>query len=184
MRLIGGAVIFFVLLAPLPVMAQGMGWDGRPVQPLPPAQGSPYGYAPGYNINPQTMFIYEEEKKSPGAALVLSLIFPGLGNIYADHWMGAVVTWVLIIGGVSIAMWGIEHTDLEPGGSDNGGAIVLGFLVALGGGVYSVVDAYQSAKEYNRELARRLGLPIVSLAPIRMSGSGETAWGPALMLRF
>jgi hypothetical protein len=179
MRLIVGAVIVFVLLAPLRVAAQGMGWDGRPVQPLPPAQG----YAPGYAISPQAMFLYEEEKKSPGIALLLSLLLPGLGNIYADHPVGAVITWALIIGGVSIAVYGIQHVNPEGGGGDGVGMFFLGWVVALGGVVYSLVDSYQSAKEYNHELARRLGLPFVGVAPIRMTG-GETAWGPALVLRF
>ena len=185
MRLIGGAVIFFVLLAPLRVAAQGMGWDGRPIQPVPPAQGAPpgYGYAPGYyNINPQTMFIYEEEKKSPALAVLLSLFLPGLGNIYSEHWIGLVVTWGLIIGGVYVASYGVQHTDPETG--DGSEAILLGVLMIVGGVVYSPIDAYVSAKDYNRELARRLGLPMVSLAPIHLSGSRETAWGPALMLRF
>ena len=181
MRLVIGAVIFFVLLAPLRVMAQGMGWDGRPVQPLPPAQG--YGYAPGY-VNPQTMFLYEEEKKSPALALVLSLLLPGVGNIYADHAVGALITWVLIIGGAWLAWWGIEReVNRAPGESVDGTPIVVGYLAVLGGIVYSLVDSYQSAKEYNRELAKRLGLPIIGVAPIRTSG-GDMAWGPALILRF
>ena len=187
MRLTIFAVSFCVLLAPLPVAAQGMGWDGKPVQPVPPAQGAPYGYAPGYNINPQTMFIYEEEKKSPGLALILSLLLPGLGNIYADHAMGALITWGLIIGGASIIAWGANHTNPDggqSGGVDAGGAFFMGFFVIFGGVAYSLVDSYLSAKDYNRELAQRLGLPVVSIAPIRMGGSSDTAWGPALMLRF
>src|SRR5689334_13734944 len=172
MRLTIFAVIFCVLVAPLPVAAQGMGWDGKPVQPLPPAQGAPYGYAPGYNINPQTLFIYEEEKKSPGLALLLSFLLPGLGNIYADHAMGAVITWGLIIGGVSIVAWSINETNVQTGQEGNGGAFLLGFFMALGGVVYSLVDSYSSAKDYNRELARRLGLPIVGIAPIHTSGDG------------
>jgi TM2 domain-containing membrane protein YozV len=192
MRSLIGAVVLCVcvLLAPLRVAAQGMGWDGQPVQPVQPvqpAQGAPYGYgyaAPGYNINPQTMFIYEEEKKSPGLALVLSLLLPGLGNIYADHAIGAVVTWGLIIGGVLLINWGANQTNLDTGQDANGGAITIGFLAVLGGVIYSLVDSYSSAKDYNRELARRLGLPMMSLAPIRVNGSTETAWGPAVTLRF
>jgi hypothetical protein len=187
MRLIVGAVIFFVLLAPLRVAAQGMGWDGRPVQPVPPAQGAPngygYGYAPGYyNINPQTMFMYEEEKKSPGLALVLSLLLPGLGNAYSEHWIGVVVTWALIVGGFYLALHAIQNVDPETG--DGSGMFAVGVLMVLGGVVYSPIDAYVSAKDYNRELAKRLGLPLVSLAPIHLSGSRETAWGPAFTLRF
>jgi TM2 domain-containing membrane protein YozV len=187
MRLTIFAVIFWVLLAPLPVAAQSMGWDGKPVQPLPPAQGAPYGYAPGYTINPQTLFIYEEEKKSPGLALFLSFLLPGLGNIYADHAMGAVITWGLIIGGASIIAWGVNHTNPDTGGGggvDAGGALFMGFFVILGGVAYSLVDSYLSAKDYNQELARRLGLPVVGIAPIHTSGDNATAWGPALMLRF
>ena len=183
MRLIVGAVIFFVLLAPLRAAAQGMGWDGQPVQPLPPAQGAPYGYAPGYGgINPQAMFLYEDEKKSPGLALLLSFLLPGLGNIYAEHWAGAAITWGLIIGGASIMVWGVNHTNPEAE-TDNGGAIVLGFFVILGGTIYSLIDAYTSARDFNHELAQRLGLPVMGIVPIRTS-TGDMAWGPALELRF
>jgi hypothetical protein len=181
MRLTIFAVMFCVLLAPLRAAAQGMGWDGKPVQPVPPA-GAAYG-----SITPQAIFIYDEEKKSPGLALVLSLFIPGVGNIYADHAMGAVITWALIIGGASIAVWGINHSNPDGGGGggvDAGGALFMGFFVALGGVAYGLVDSYLSAQDYNRELARRLGLPIVGIAPIRTSGGNDTAWGPALVLRF
>jgi len=187
MRLTIFAVIFCVLLAPLPAAAQGMGWDGKPVQPLPPPQGAPYGYAPGYNISPQTMFIYEEEKKSPGLALLLSVLLPGLGNIYADHAMGAVITWGLIIGGASIIAWGTEHSNPEggsTGGVDAGGALFMGFFVILRGVGYNLVDSYLSAKDYNHALAQRLGLPVVGIAPIHTSRGDSNVWGPALMLRF
>jgi hypothetical protein len=184
MRVVVGAVLFCVLLAPLRVAAQGMGWDGRPVQPVPPAQGAPYGYAPVYGMNPRAMFMYEEEKKSPGIALLLSFLLPGLGNIYADHAMGAVITWGLIIGGVSIAVYGVNHTNPEGNGADAGGAIFIGFFVVFGGVAYSLADSYLSARDFNHELARRLGLPMMSVAPIHVNGTNETAWGPALTLRF
>ena len=181
MRLLMGGLVFCVLVAPLRVAAQGMGWDGRPVQPLPPAQGAPYGYAPGYGMNPQAMFLYEEQKRSPGLALLLSLFLPGLGSIYADHWAGAAITWGLIIGGFSIAIWGIKH--LDEMGSDAGAAVFIGWFVASCGILYNPFDAYTSARDFNHELAQRLGLPVVGVTPIRTS-NGDMAWGPALQLRF
>jgi TM2 domain-containing membrane protein YozV len=185
MRLMISAVILCVLLAPLRVAAQGIGWDGRPVQPVPPAQGAASGSPPGYG--PPAMFIYEEEKKSPALALLLSFLFPGVGNIYAHHAMGAVITWGLIIGGASIALYGLKHlnSDTGGGGGDAGSAFFMGYFVVTIGVFYGLFDSYMSAKDYNEELARRLGLlPMMSVTPIRVSGSNETAWGPALTLHF
>ncbi len=37
--------------------------------------------------------------RDPGLAAVLSLIYPGLGQIYAGHWIWGIV-WILFTGGI------------------------------------------------------------------------------------
>jgi hypothetical protein len=159
--------------------------SAAPVQPLPPPYGAPApagGYGQPYGFNQRSLFMYENDKKNPGVALLLNFLIMGAGSIYADHVAGALIAWALVVGGVVVVVWaaGPDRTDGETQMGVTGGVLML-----LSGVIYSYVDAYQSAKEYNRNLARRLGLPadlVLGPAPIR---TGETtAWGPALTLRF
>ena len=176
---------------------------GQPGQPLPPPYAppphappaapygapSPYGGGWGsgpHGFNQQSMFIYENEKKNPGIALLINFLLPGAGSIYADHAMGALITWGLIFGGVALAVWGINQDRQSGTGTLNPAPLVGGYLMALTGVVYSYVDAYSSSKAYNRALARRLGLPDgFALGPAPFVAPGQTtAWGPAVSFRF
>ncbi len=173
-------------VTPHPTESPPQGPPG-PVQPLPPPYGAPaapggYGYGQPYGFNQRSLFLYENDKKNPGVALLLNFLIMGAGSIYADHVAGALIAWALVVGGVVVVVWaaGPDRTDGETQLGVTGGVLAL-----LSGVIYSYVDAYQSAKEYNRTLARRLGLPadlVLGPAPIR---TGETiAWGPAVTLRF
>jgi hypothetical protein len=131
------------------------------------------------------LMMYEREKKSPGLALVLDIVFPGAGSIYADHPWGALVTWGGMIGSLFVALAGLEYDSSHQNGTSDGEALFFLGLAGVGAfRVYGVVDAYSSAKDFNADLARRLRLPeiFVSLAPIRARES--TALAPTLTLRF
>jgi hypothetical protein len=153
--------------------------------PAPYGAPNPYGWGGQPGFNQQSLFVYENEKKSPGIALLINFLLPGLGSIYADHAMGALLTWGLIIGGVAVAVAGINR-DLEAGQSEvNPAPIVIGYLMVLSGIIYSYVDSYTSAKEYNRALAQRLGLPAgFVLGPAPMVVGQTIGWGPAIGFRF
>jgi TM2 domain-containing membrane protein YozV len=138
------------------------------------------------------MFLYEAQRKSSAVAVLLSLLLPGVGNIYADHAMGAVITWALIIGGVAVAANSV-HTTTDTYGytygytttTVNSSELTLGIFMLLGGFIYSPIDAYFASESYNHALAQRLGLPtgfVLAPAPIRTDRS--VAWGPALSFRF
>jgi TM2 domain-containing membrane protein YozV len=135
------------------------------------------------------MFLYEAQRKNGGVAVLLSLLLPGAGNIYADHFVGAVITWALIIGGVAVTVNSI-HTSADSYGytttdSANSGELTLGLLMLLGGVVYSPIDAYLASESYNQALAQRLGLPNgLVLAPEPIRTDRGVAWGPGLSLRF
>ena len=134
------------------------------------------------------MFVYEAQRKNGGLAVLLSLLLPGAGNIYADHFVGAVVTWALIIGGVAVAVNSF-HTSADNYGYEttnaSSGELTLGILMILGGEVYSPIDAYLASESYNQALAQRLGLPIgLVLAPEPIRTDRGVAWGPSLSLRF
>lgn len=169
-------------------------WAAPPPAGGPPAGGPPpYGYGPppyGYGPPPALrLMAYENDKKNEAIALLLDVFIPGVGSIYADHAMGALVTWVGMIGGVALivagADRGIGSDDATAHSSNDGvGLVLLGAAAIVGFRIYGVVDAYKSAKDYNARLAQSLGLSGVnlSLAPLRTPQG--TALAPALTLRF
>jgi len=84
--------------------------------------------------------------RSPRVALILSAIFPGLGQFYNRHWFKGLGFFIGsgMVGGIVSESVSID--DLTAG--DISGAVhALGFLLALTGIlVWSMVDAYRSAK--------------------------------------
>jgi hypothetical protein len=181
----------------------GGGWDGQPPPP-PPAQQQPPqplpppGYAPypaPYGLVPPPSMVYEGQKKSEFLALVLEFVLPGVGSIYAEHVAGALFTWATVVAsGVLVFYWfdqnlkAINRTNTTGDGAFPGFQAMWAFWTAIGvsagGRIFGIYDAYSSAKEYNRALRGRLGLPdwTVSLAPIRTDRAVSV--GPALSLRF
>jgi TM2 domain-containing membrane protein YozV len=135
------------------------------------------------------MFIYEAQRKSSALAVLLSILVPGVGNIYADHVMGAVITWALIIGGVVVAANSVHNTidsyDYATSSNVNSSELTLGIFMILGGFVYSPIDAYFASESYNHALAQRLGLPTgFALGPAPIRTDRSVAWGPGLSFRF
>jgi len=210
MRLLACSILALVVLAcGSRAYADGPSatWDGNPPQaaaPVAPIGGSPYGSAPyggapygsaygnSYGVNPQAMMFYDNEKKNGAIALLLEFLVPGVGSVYADHGIGALITWGLMIGGVVVIVWDLESQittnpdgTTTTNGSFDATPVLLGVGMILAGRIYGFVDSYSSCTNYNRALAQRLGLPVgvaFNLAPIRMDQN--VAWGPALSLRF
>jgi hypothetical protein len=156
--------------------------------PPPYGYGGQYGsgtYGAPYNVNATSLLLYQDGKKSGALAVLLSLWIPGLGNIYADHIWGAVITWAAIIGGAAIIVHG-NHTSPDGYSSQvDQTDFTLGLLLIAGGFVYSPIDAGLAVSDYNHALAQRLGIPpefALGVVPIRMDR--EVAWGPGLSLRF
>jgi hypothetical protein len=159
----------------------------------PPPYGNPYYANPNpYVLNPQSMYAYESAKKQPALAIVLEIVVPGVGSIYADHVVGALITWGLEIGGFVLVVRGWADTfNNSVAGNPNSSSVEtevwLGLGLILAGRIYGLVDAYSSSKDYNLALAQRLGLPpsvALAPAPIKVAGTNSVAWGPALTLRF
>ena len=137
------------------------------------------------------MFLYAEQSKSSAAAVLLSLLVPGVGNIYADHALGAVITWALIIGGAVVTTQSVHNTTDAYGysyattTSVNSSELTVGIFMILGGLIYSPIDAYFASERYNHELAERLGLPTgFALGPAPIRTDRSVAWGPGLSFRF
>lgn len=180
--------------APAPT---GPVYGGAPTQPYPyPYPQPPPGYAPypggSPYPDPRAVYAYEAAKKSVAAALVLEFVVPGIGSVYADHAIGALITWGLLLGGIVVAIQAVETRDDPYGNSDvhlSGGLLSVGLVMMIGGRVYGFVDAYSSTTRYNRQLAARLGLApdlSLSVAPFRVETAQgpRLAFGPALSLRF
>ena len=136
MRPIAGVVLALLLLSSTRASADA--WGGLQPQAAAPSQGpppaapppapypygapcygaQPYGappYGAGPYINPQSLYLYESEKKTPAIAVLLSLLVPGVGNLYADTIAGAAITWALIIGGFVVVANGV-HSTTQPDG--------------------------------------------------------------------
>lgn len=141
------------------------------------------------------LMAYENQKKSPPLALVLEFfLFPGVGQIYADHVEGALITWAGIGGGLALVIVGVSQYQSDWDSStgttsshnnDSAGVLIVGgALVMVAARIYGLVDSWQAASNYNAALAKRIGVPAWSgvVAPIKTDHG--LAWGPALQLRF
>jgi hypothetical protein len=168
--------------APDPWAAPPPGGGAPPFAGGPP----PYGYGPPPALR---LMAYENDKKNEAVALLLDLFIPGVGSIYADHAVGALVTWGGMIGGLALIVAGVDQglgsDDATAHSSNDGvGLVLFGAAAIVGFRIYGIVDAYRSAKDYNARLAQSLGLSGVglSLAPLRTPQG--TALAPTLTLRF
>lgn len=98
-------------------------------EPAPPPPAAPAAPAVGYGyVDPMA--------KSPGLALFLSILCPGLGHIY----VGAYERALMIIGGIGVSIWAIVHSEGE--------LWPLAFAIAFGY-FFSIFDAYREAQIVN-----------------------------------
>jgi TM2 domain-containing membrane protein YozV len=84
--------------------------------------------------------------KSPRVALILSALFPGLGQFYNRHWfkgLGFFIGSGMISGIVSES---ISVDDIASGTVSGAGQALVFLLALLGLLIWSMVDAYRSAK--------------------------------------
>jgi hypothetical protein len=115
----------------------------RPVPPVPsfePAPPPPAAPAATYAPRPYG----DPLAKSPGLALFLSILVPGLGHIYVGTYERA----LMIIGGIGVSIWAIVQSE--------GQLWPLAFAITFGY-FFSIFDAYREAQIANldgRELPR------------------------------
>lgn len=105
---------------------------------------------------------YQAEKKSQLTAGVLEALVPVVGHAYAGDAGRGVIPAVVSVGGLVIMIAGAGELDVT--------VITLGYLGYLGGRVWGIVSAVQTADDYNRKLKQQLKL---SLRPVR-GGVGLT----------
>ena len=114
--------------------------------------------------------IYEEGSKSTAGAVVLELLFPGVGSIYAEDQRGALITWGLVAGGLAAVLVGVSQVHIY--GPDGPAPppmpektspfalplIIGGAAVAIYGRFYGLQSAASAADRYNAALRTSLGL--------------------------
>lgn len=114
--------------------------------------------------------------KSPGTALLLSLVIPGGGQAYNGEWGKAAG---FLVGTFALLGAGVEAADSDACTFDDDCAAAGGLLLAgLAVAVWSVVDAHKSAKAINERLTVA-GLEFAPRPGIRVA---STPRGNQLML--
>jgi TM2 domain-containing membrane protein YozV len=97
----------------------------------------------------------EKKRKSPTIALILSAIFPGLGQIYVKQILKGVILIVLNLI-INYLLINPLEAIMESGGSMADMStlyIVLGYTVAgLILWIYAIIDAKRTAERINKEL--------------------------------
>lgn len=105
---------------------------------------------------------YNSEKKEPALAGLLEVIVPLVGHAYAgDISRGVVPT--LISGGGLVLMFASVGSAASGDLAGFTSTYGLGLLAYLGGRVYGVISAVQTANDFNNDLKRKLNLSIVPL---------------------
>ncbi len=108
---------------------------------------------------------YELEKKNELAAGALEWLIPIVGHHYAgDARAGFAPAAVSGAGIVGVILGGTIKSDCVVGGGievcqrGNGTIVTLGWMTYLGGRVWGILSALDVAREFNRDLADRLGI--------------------------
>lgn len=129
-------------LAPNAVVAQ----QSEPEQTAEASDGSVYDAY--FMSDEHRQEIYEQNRKSPGKAILWTALFPGLGNIYAEQYLLAGVSIIFMVFAATFVGFGL--TTRQPRIVGLGG-ITAGIAYG-GGGLASVIGVAQ----YNKELRRGL----------------------------
>jgi len=121
-------------------------------------------------LDPEWYKLYEDLRKSPATAGVLEYVCPFAGYLYAGDMRRGLWPNVLKFGGMFLV---IASIGCSPDGppipgepdtnacSDRQTQATVGVLSFLVGYVWSIIDAYDTAKDYNRALLDRLSLQAV-----------------------
>jgi hypothetical protein len=116
------------------------------------------------------LIYYQDDAKNSAAAVVLEIVMPGLGSVYAeDHW-GAAITWGLLAAGATAVLVGASMVPPDDAGGPGLGSmqqktnplalplVIGGLAVAVYGRVYGVQNAIRASDRYNTALRTSLGL--------------------------
>ena len=115
---------------------------------------------------------YNAEKKSEFAAGGLEFLIPIVGHAYAGDAGRGVIPAVVSVGGIVV---------LVAGASDlNATVATLGYLAYLGGRIWGIVSAVNTAEDYNSNLKNKLNLSFNSMK----FPQGKTGYGLTISFNF
>ena len=115
---------------------------------------------------------YNAEKKSEFAAGALEFLIPVVGHAYAGDAGRGVVPALVSAGGLVIMIAGASDV--------NAGIMGIGYIAYLGGRIWGIVSAVQTAEDFNNNLKSKLNL---SFRPMKFPNE-TMGYGVTLTLNF
>jgi hypothetical protein len=123
--------------------------------------------------------------------MLLEAVFPGIGSIYADHVMGALITWCVGAAGAALMVFSFsrphsgEQTITPTSDRVADAGVLTGFGVMVGARIFGFVDAWRSTTRYNDRLRVSLGLSAASPpGPLAPAAGRRMVLLPQLRLSF
>lgn len=137
--------------------------------------GASYNVQEPKALSESSMIEFEMEKKEPWGAVAGAFLLPSVGHAYAGDWgrglkfLGGEFLALLVMSEAAsdnITRYSYNYysgyTYYEEG-TDNDWLIGVGAITLIGLRIWEHVDAYKTAKDYNKNLYRKLSLlPVVS----------------------
>jgi len=124
----------------------------------------------------EKIVIQQKPAKSPSAAAILSIVLPGLGNVY-NGFINKGLLHLVVFGGLLALL-------ITSAMAGNPVAIVFTSLMLAGFWFYQIIDSVNSAKALN--LAAAGGKPVESgkaeILPEVAISSGSVFWGAVLVV--
>lgn len=155
--LVAIAVAIACALAPLAVVAQTP----------PPQQSAVSAYDDYFMSDEHRQKIYEENRQRPHKAVLYTLLLPGLGNVYAEQYLLAGLSFIFAVFAATFIGYGAVNS--QPRIIAIGG-VVAG--VAYGGGI---ATSLIGVSDNNRRLRRGLKVDKTDVREV---------WTPTLVMRF
>ena len=121
-------------------------------------------YASAQNVPADTSLsvrtaLYESNRTIPLLAVGLEYLLTPVGHAYAGNWKRGIPPAVVLYGGVALlAKTALDCLDDDCEGNDP--ALIAGLVATTGGKLWALVSAYDTARDSNRALRRRLRLGV------------------------
>jgi hypothetical protein len=120
--------------------------------------------------------------KSPGEAALFSFLIPGVGQMYNGQVGKGIGLLLLSTGAIVVGAAASTESCTEFGCSRNVAPLAIGASVSLATWIYSMFDAYGTAKQHNAKLGFRVGaLPVNPY--LGVARNGATTAGFSLAVR-
>lgn len=151
------------------------------LRPDPPQRPRTQPAAPATS---EALLRYESEKRNEAVSLLLEWFIPVVGHAYAGDAKAGLIPAGVTLGGAALFIGGAANCvsfDCEGGAA---AAVLGGFVTVVGGRIWGIVSAYQTAGRKNRELRQRLGLEDVVGSLILMPDPAQGRYQVGMALRF